>query len=188
MHAWLVFADEGYEQTSLRKIARNAGISSSLITYLFHSKEELWYAAVVAQMDPTHNEYMHEFDALLQQPQAGFMEIKQLLMLCIDRTLEDPVRFRFLFTESEGDGARSAYLRERYLMPYLQKVYVLYTKACAASQHTPMDSSTLFTVLMGVVRFILFPNLLGMFLPAGKNDSTQIRELMSRVLNQLLPE
>jgi len=40
------FAEIGYEGTSLRAIADNAGVSFQLIAYYFGSKEELWIATV----------------------------------------------------------------------------------------------------------------------------------------------
>jgi AcrR family transcriptional regulator len=40
------FAELGYEGTSLRTIAEDAGVSFQLITYYFGSKEELWVATV----------------------------------------------------------------------------------------------------------------------------------------------
>jgi AcrR family transcriptional regulator len=40
------FAEFGYEGTSLRTIAEDAGVSFQLITYYFGSKEELWVATV----------------------------------------------------------------------------------------------------------------------------------------------
>jgi AcrR family transcriptional regulator len=40
------FAEYGYEGTSLRVIADNAGVSFQLIAYYFGSKEELWRATV----------------------------------------------------------------------------------------------------------------------------------------------
>jgi len=40
------FAEYGYEGTSLRVIADNAGVSFQLIAYYFGSKEELWLATV----------------------------------------------------------------------------------------------------------------------------------------------
>jgi AcrR family transcriptional regulator len=40
------FAELGYEGTSLRTIAEDAGVSFQLITYYFGTKEELWVATV----------------------------------------------------------------------------------------------------------------------------------------------
>jgi TetR/AcrR family transcriptional regulator len=40
------FAEQGFEGTSLRTIADNAGVSFQLIAYYFGSKEELWVATV----------------------------------------------------------------------------------------------------------------------------------------------
>ena len=46
------FAQEGYEKTTLRAIARDAHVDPSMVLYLFGSKEELFRASLRLIMDP----------------------------------------------------------------------------------------------------------------------------------------
>ena len=46
------FAQEGYEKTTLRAIARDARVDPSMVLYLFGSKEELFRASLRLIMDP----------------------------------------------------------------------------------------------------------------------------------------
>jgi AcrR family transcriptional regulator len=47
-----LFADEGFEAVSMRRIAAEAGVDPSLIHHYFGSKDELFLAAIELPMDP----------------------------------------------------------------------------------------------------------------------------------------
>lgn len=47
-----MFADEGYESVSMRRIAARAGVDPSLIHHYFGSKDDLFLAAVELPLDP----------------------------------------------------------------------------------------------------------------------------------------
>ncbi len=47
-----MFADEGYESVSMRRIAAQAGVDPSLIHHYFGSKDDLFLAAVELPLDP----------------------------------------------------------------------------------------------------------------------------------------
>ena len=46
------FAESGYEQTSIRAVAAEAGVNSALVMHFFGSKEALFRAAVTWPFDP----------------------------------------------------------------------------------------------------------------------------------------
>lgn len=186
-HAWKLFSIVPYEQASLRSISEQAGVSSSLLSYLFGTKEALWYQTVRSVMDPLYQQFIDELDHLAKQPRTGLIEVKQLMRLCIDRTLAEPIPFKFLYREGEGSSQRAKFLRDTYLLPYQQKVYAVYHDACMNTQQQAMDSVTFLTFYLSIVRFIFFPSLLMMLLPESEQNNTSIRELLDKVLDQLLP-
>ncbi|SDE08261.1 TetR family transcriptional regulator [Glycomyces harbinensis] len=47
-----LFADEGYESVSMRRIAAEAGVDPSLIHHYFGSKDDLFMAAIELPLDP----------------------------------------------------------------------------------------------------------------------------------------
>lgn len=47
-----MFADEGYESVSMRRIAAQAGVDPSLIHHYFGSKDDLFLAAIELPLDP----------------------------------------------------------------------------------------------------------------------------------------
>jgi AcrR family transcriptional regulator len=47
-----LFAEAGYEQTSIRAIAADAGVNAALVMHFFGSKEALFQAAVTWPVDP----------------------------------------------------------------------------------------------------------------------------------------
>lgn len=186
-HAWQVFSGTSYDKASLRTVADKAGVSASLLSYLYGSKEALWHEAVRSVMDPLHQQYMDELDLLVTLPQTGMIEVRQLLALCIDRALEEPVPSTFLYREAEGTGKRAQFLRTNYMQPYLLKVYEVYRAACANSHLPAMDSATFLTLLMSVVRFVFLPGLLTLLLPENQQTETNLRQLLLSILDQLLP-
>ncbi|MBA0046257.1 TetR family transcriptional regulator [Mycobacterium sp. NPDC050853] len=46
------FAERGYEKTTMRGIARDAGIDPSMVVYLFGSKDELFRQSIRLMIDP----------------------------------------------------------------------------------------------------------------------------------------
>src|SRR5262245_36745829 len=64
------FAELGYEGTSLRQIADDAGVSFQLISYYFGSKEELW----VATVDYLFERYLETGRGLGFTPAANLLE------------------------------------------------------------------------------------------------------------------
>lgn len=58
--AYKVLAEKGYEATSVKEIAREAGVSPGLVHYYFASKEELFVAVVKEATD----EYCRQMESL----------------------------------------------------------------------------------------------------------------------------
>jgi len=46
------FAERGYEKTTIRGVARDAGIDPSMVVYLFGSKDELFRQSIQLVIDP----------------------------------------------------------------------------------------------------------------------------------------
>lgn len=46
------FAEDGYEKTTLRAIAKDAGVDASMVLYLFGSKDELFRESIRLILDP----------------------------------------------------------------------------------------------------------------------------------------
>lgn len=52
------FADLGYERTSVRSVAREAGVDQKLVTYFYGSKQQLFMAAVAPKLPPNVSEIL----------------------------------------------------------------------------------------------------------------------------------
>ncbi|GAA4158762.1 TetR family transcriptional regulator [Gryllotalpicola daejeonensis] len=78
------FADNGYDATSLRAVARRAGVDAALVHHYFDGKADLLAAAIEFPVRP---------DRLLDQLIAGpHPELGARIVLAITTQLEDPRR------------------------------------------------------------------------------------------------
>src|ERR1700679_4100590 len=63
------FATQGYEGTSLRAVARAAGVDAALVHHYFDGKDDLFMTAMALPFDPRQVKQAAEAEA----PAAGFL-------------------------------------------------------------------------------------------------------------------
>jgi AcrR family transcriptional regulator len=121
------FAEQGFEGTSLRTIADNAGVSFQLIAYYFGSKEELWIETVDFLFEryletgkglgftPSGNlhEQFHNHLRLLMTDQ---IQRPQLHKICVQEHLANSARWRNVIEPKLDD------LFTTLAMPYFREV------------------------------------------------------------------
>lgn len=91
--AYYCIAKEGYAHTSLRQIARKAGVSVSQISYHYQNKEGL-LLAVVARTAQNYHKYMQDY----LKPKMTPREKAEQFILLYQKVLEkDPELFRVLY-------------------------------------------------------------------------------------------
>ena len=108
------FAENGYDGTSVREIARGLDVSHNLIPQRFGSKEKLWYAAVD-----------HGFERLIKdlKQEAETLGSDELLLLrglvasCIEINALHPSLLQIINQEASQPGPRLDYLFETYIKP-----------------------------------------------------------------------
>jgi len=131
------FASEGYHNTTISKIARQAGISKGLIYNYFESKEELLteiisksFDEVARYFDPDHDGYLSEaeFELFIRKL---FMIIREKLpfwRLFYQLLMQKEVRGRFLkFSASPVNTVQQIYSGSGLkFMDYLSKLIMDY--------------------------------------------------------------
>lgn len=134
-----MFAKQGYEATSLREIARLAGVDPALMVHHFGSKEGLWLAVVdqiAAQLTP-----LVETTKQLRSSRMSLVErIRQALILFIDSLFESPDIGMLYSTATTEQGDRLNILVERMVGPYREAFVPLLIDAIEAGkvkQHDP---------------------------------------------------
>jgi AcrR family transcriptional regulator len=110
-----VMAREGYAATSMKDIAREAGVAQGLIHYYFGSKEDLVLAvlrrACGEMMDETKRSFSHADGPVMSRAWAALMAAER-------RSAERPELFRLLLEMvplSHNNPALRAQMQEMYL-------------------------------------------------------------------------
>lgn len=86
-----VFARQGFEATSVREIARDAGVDPSLMAHHFGSKEALWIAVVeqIAHRAVPMIEMTRELCTLRMTARE---RVERALAILVDRVFDEPDR------------------------------------------------------------------------------------------------
>jgi AcrR family transcriptional regulator len=111
------FAAHGFAGTSVREIARQAGVSHNLIPQRFGSKDRLWYAAVDHGFDTLLIELLPV--ALEDQPD-DVSRLRAWMVRFIEANAARPALLRIINREAASPGPRLDYLYDRYIEPVRQ--------------------------------------------------------------------
>ena len=115
-----VFTEKGFEGASTREIARRAGANQGLITYHFHSKEELWRAAANSIFERLGGQLAERLDALeLADPRERAREgIRQYVRFAAAH----PELFRMMVDEGRVADERMAWLVDTHIRPRFEAI------------------------------------------------------------------
>ncbi|WP_213778083.1 TetR/AcrR family transcriptional regulator [Caballeronia sp. dw_276] len=145
-----VFARQGFQATSVREIARDAGVNSALMAHHFGSKEELWIA-VVEQIAGTAVP-MIEATRKLQSSNLGPRErVERALTIFIDRVFTDPDVGLFFSTAATEQGERLNVLTERLVRPHHDVFVLLLIDAMDSSNLKRNDPELIYWMLMNAI-------------------------------------
>lgn len=144
------FAGLGYDATSLRQIAGEAGVDVALVARLYGSKQALW-KAVVDRLSQQMAEAHHEIHALLNRELAARDKLAAGLWLYVESHARVPELFRFFANEVVQDSGRRAYVITRLWQPHCDAFLPLLQDAMEAGVLPRQDSELLLLVLAGAV-------------------------------------
>jgi AcrR family transcriptional regulator len=156
--AFRVFVDLGYDAASTRALAQAAGVSAALLNHLFGGKEALWFEAVDAVYGPLHRQQMSALLLAQWGTQSG-ASVRQMLKTLLLELLAEPGLLRFLYRDGEQQNRRGAHLREAYLNPLLDQLWVIYGNFAGNRQAGLIDRAAFEVLLLGVPRMLVFPQL-----------------------------
>jgi AcrR family transcriptional regulator len=168
------FAEHGYEGTSLRTIADDAGVSFQLIAYYFGSKEELW----VATVDYLFERYLETGKGLGFTPSGNLHEqFHNHLRLLLTDMLQRP-QLRKIWIQEYLAGS------ERYtsvIKPKIEHLYATlslpyYTEVVRlgiVKRFTPQEIGLLWSAV--VQNNVVYPHFVELLLglPAGSPKSVE---------------
>ncbi|MGB0922405.1 MAG: TetR/AcrR family transcriptional regulator [Alphaproteobacteria bacterium] len=108
------FAENGFEGTSVREVARSLGISHNLIPQRFGSKERLWYAAMEHGFGRLTADLVAEAEILDGDEVAV---LRGLVARFIEINASHPALLQIINQEAARPGPRLDYLFDTYIRP-----------------------------------------------------------------------
>lgn len=179
------FAEKGFSDVSIRRLAAEAGVSDSLFIHHFGSKLKLWREAVDRMIELEFPQLIarlsrHDHSASpLVLLQDNFAEILRLAQ-------QRPAIFRLLFNELDSGGERADYLKEKYLIPYVTIFDHTIAQCQAQGLIKPLSHSSLHALLLGAVNILIRPWILRQGKPADARQaaiSIPVEDLLEIMFN-----
>jgi AcrR family transcriptional regulator len=182
----LVFAELGYEGTSVRDLCRRLGVSHNLVHQRFGSKDALWHAAVdhgfgtlaTRLAEAVNDEGLDDDLARLRAVLVRFVEV----------TAHSPALMRVVNQEGITPGPRLDYIYERFIRPAMAVVQVVVDRLAAAGRLRPVPLSAFyFLVADGAAGALTWPALAARFgdAPASRRPA-DLRRYAESVVDVLL--
>lgn len=180
------FALRGYEATSVREIARLAGVDAALISHHFGSKEALWLAVVdqiVGLTDPMREVAI----ALRQDASLGpRVRVERALLDFIDRVFEHPDIGIFFSTAATEEGERLNVLVDKLVRPFHDVFLPLFEDAMDAGELRRSDPALLFSVLtQGISKTVAYSHVMRA-VSTLPDDPARFKREISELALQLL--
>ncbi|MDP9224165.1 MAG: TetR/AcrR family transcriptional regulator, partial [Actinomycetota bacterium] len=177
------FAERGYEGTSVRQLSRRLGVSHSLLTAHFGSKDGLWFAA----MEHALVEVERTWREVVESRRLDDLEaLRQGVVQQVTFSAAHPQLLRIMSHEGAIDSPRVRFVMERFVQPLRPGVERLLARLVAAGRIRQIPYATLhFLVTAG--GGALFANpveaaLLGAVAPADAENIRAHAEAVADVL------
>ncbi|WAC73363.1 TetR family transcriptional regulator [Roseateles sp. SL47] len=181
-----IFARRGYEATSVRDIARQAGVDAALIAHHFGSKEALWIAVVDQIAARIHPLLEVATELRSRADLSPRKRVEQAMVHFMDKVFEDPDIGMFFSTAATEEGARLDVLVDRMVKPFHQVFLPLMEDAMAAGDFQGCDPGLMFSMLtQGISKTVAYAHVLRAVSPLTHDPETFKRELLKVVLTLL---
>ena len=152
-----LFSERSFDGATTRDIAARAGVTQPLLTYHFHSKEELWRAAVDSLFDLLNQTMVQRANGL-----RGVDEItsaKLLVREFIIFSARNPQLHRIIMQESKSDSSRMDYLVDRHVRPIYERTIEMFESLALKGAVPDVPAVHLYYILTGAgpTMFVLAP-------------------------------
>ena len=156
-----LFAEKGFENTSIREIAVNAGLTHGIIRHHFGSKLNIWQTIAtdtIRQYSVNMTSILGEADSMKLSPIEA---IKMLTSNFIDITFENPNLIRIMTHECSSNNERSEFLVSQ-IQPLHKLVTQTFERAKEQSEQLKIyDINSHFLTLFSLTAFpIMVPCLI----------------------------
>jgi AcrR family transcriptional regulator len=181
-----LFASKGFDATSLRNIASQAGLSHGIIRHHFGSKLEIWLAIAESAFSRYSSEMLPVISEASQSENA-FNAFVKVVRSFIRISMEQPELVNLLVREGGIETSRSNFIKQRFDLLH-QQIAVLFNKAKKESAVLAKHSNDSFFLFL--MSLVVFPVTLPIFvntIPLADYQDNQQNELRERlIMNTLL--
>jgi AcrR family transcriptional regulator len=155
--AFTAFARHGYDAVSLRQLAGECGISDSLLSHHFGSKQQLWYEAVDSVFAPLYRQLVTTLESIEAENVAGIL--RRNLKASLTLLAAQPDAVAFMFREGEGNDERADHLRRNYVDPYIHRIHALVDEARAQGLMRTISHEACSGMVLGIMRLLVIPGI-----------------------------
>lgn len=148
--AFGIFAERGYEGTTLRDMAKQLGVSHSLLNVRFGTKENLWRRSLDAHVASRGNDVMALFDA----PGIGDEDrLRQIIHRLCRWAADNPELVGMTNTESRRETWRLDYIIDAYHRPFKQRLEALLDRLGHTRPVRRLSASSLMAIMVQGIGF-----------------------------------
>lgn len=113
-----IFARDGFEGASVRQIAREVGVSNTLLHHYFGSKQALWEACIDHSFGSVSGEILPRVAQLAQGGDA-LEQVRELVVMYVMLAAEYPEGFQIISYEGARGGERLEYIVGKHVRGFL---------------------------------------------------------------------
>lgn len=155
--AFAAFARQGFDGVTLRQLGRDCGISDSLLSHHFGSKQQLWSEAVDNVFAPLYQRLIQTLEGIEAENVAWVL--RRNLKASLTLLASQPDAIAFMFREGEGEHERADHLRRHYVEPYIQRIHTLVDEARAQGLMRHLSHEACSGMVMGIMRLLVIPGI-----------------------------
>lgn len=147
--AFQMFAERGYEATTLRELARDLGVSHNLLNVRFGLKANLWKAAVDWRMSEASTTVVAAFDGQGNAEQR----LRDLVHRFCEWATENRDIVAISYHEGQRDSWRLEYIAQTFIRPFQIRLDSLIDEVRAVRQVHALSTTALMALLVQGVGF-----------------------------------
>jgi AcrR family transcriptional regulator len=147
--AFSMFAERGYDATTLRELARDLGVSHNLLNVRFGLKADLWRAAVDWRMVEASTTVVAAFDGQGDAEQR----LRDLVRRFCEWATENRDIVAISYHEGQRDSWRLEYIAQTFIRPFQVRLDALIDEVRAVRPVHALSTTALMALLVQGVGF-----------------------------------
>lgn len=185
-HAFEEFSQKGFNNVSLRALAKKLGVSDSLFNHHFGSKQKLWNEVVDSIIG-------HEFSLLIAELRLDnamdnpLSMLRNYIVVMLEVAKRKPAMFKLIFSGLNDEEERAHYVRDQYIKPYLKIIDKALTHCIERGEIRDVSNVTLHTLILGSVDMLIRPEFVMQSIVDTKQQGIEVQSLVDVIMHGLAP-